>query len=494
MTRLLASAHPTALVVTWVMSVYADTGTPVWALWRPLIVAVLLTITVQAGTTALIRHAALAAFVTSAVAMLATGLWLLAAIVAVPPVLTAAFLALRRWPRVRRLAFDLVPRLGGVAGVASIAALGSTILSAADAGAFWDVSPPQRGPSVTSAPGEPDIYVLMLDGYPRADTLADLGIDVTDFQAELGQRGFTVAPESRSSYSITWLTLASMFQMDYVHRFPAVAAVPERGPEQYRVLGQLVNENPVFDHLRARGFRIVASPPPFSEIAIVTGDVSYPTFGRTWFETELLAESPLSDLLAGPIRAWAGAERREALDVELDRVVEVATRPDDDPTFMFAHVVSPHAPFVFRGDGSSRPMPECHPSSCVLFESHPSRLELSRTEFGEHLGGQVTHLNARLLDTVDAILAARPDAIVVLMSDHGARYDMGSRPEESTHNFVAARTPGHPNLFGAAPRTVNLMATILNAYLDGSFPIRDPETWISRGYPLQLEPLPPQND
>ena len=72
----------------------------------------------------------------------------------------------------------------------------------------------------------PDIYILLLDGYPRADTLArDLDHDPTSFIAGLRDRGFIVAPRSHSSYGYTAGTLASMFQMRHLDDIPELQDV-----------------------------------------------------------------------------------------------------------------------------------------------------------------------------------------------------------------------------------------------------------------------------
>ena len=56
--------------------------------------------------------------------------------------------------------------------------------------------------------GPPDIYVILLDGYPRADTLARLfDFDNGPFLAALEAKGFDVSAGSSSNYMYTELTL-----------------------------------------------------------------------------------------------------------------------------------------------------------------------------------------------------------------------------------------------------------------------------------------------
>jgi hypothetical protein len=56
-----------------------------------------------------------------------------------------------------------------------------------------------------------------------------------------------------------------------------------------------------------------------------------------------------------------------------------------------------------------------------------------------------------LTASVDALVEADPDAVIVLFSDHGGRY--GSEGDESHRSFLVAQNPGHPDLFADEPHT-----------------------------------------
>ena len=59
-------------------------------------------------------------------------------------------------------------------------------------------------PSNAADPATPDIYILMLDGYPRADSVTRLfGDDNRPFLDALEDRGFEVAENSQSNYMFT---------------------------------------------------------------------------------------------------------------------------------------------------------------------------------------------------------------------------------------------------------------------------------------------------
>ena len=104
--------------------------------------------------------------------------------------------------------------------------------------------------------------VLLLDGYPRADWYGRLfGGDNSAFLDGLEARGFSVADESTSNYMFTQLTLASMFHMRPVPEIPELEPVLNGSMHGHPRLRNTINDNPVFDFLRDRGYRIVTFGP-----------------------------------------------------------------------------------------------------------------------------------------------------------------------------------------------------------------------------------------
>ena len=61
------------------------------------------------------------------------------------------------------------------------------------------------------APGDGDaIYIVLLDGYPREETLASLGIEIRPFISRLEDRGFEYYPQAASRHDATALALTAM--------------------------------------------------------------------------------------------------------------------------------------------------------------------------------------------------------------------------------------------------------------------------------------------
>jgi hypothetical protein len=116
---------------------------------------------------------------------------------------------------------------------------------------------------------------------------------------------------------------------------------------------------------------------------------------------------------------------------------------------------------------------------------------MSRDTFGERLGEQVEALNGRVLEAVASVVESDPDAVVVLMSDHGMRHDVAP-VDEHYRSFLAARTPERPELFAEDESPVNLLRRVLSAYLGAAAEPLPYRAWtLDWSYNLRLEPFTP---
>jgi hypothetical protein len=122
----------------------------------------------------------------------------------------------------------------------------------------------------------------------------------------------------------------------------------------------------------------------------------------------------------------------------------------------FAHVLVPHPPLLYSGGLS-----DCWPG-CNIFDVEAAKLGISVREWSARMAGQLDAVNARVLSAVDAIIERDSQAVIVLFSDHGGRYDVDL--PEVHHTFLVARTPGNPRLFEAEPHPHALLRLTLGAY------------------------------
>jgi hypothetical protein len=341
-------------------------------------------------------------------------------------------------------------------------------------------------------PGKPDIYVLLLDGYARPDTLqSTFGYDDGPFLDQLAGRGFDFSADSHSNYPVTAQTLASMFNLAYLDDIPALANVKSGDPAFDGQYLAAINDNAVFSLMRSEGYQIVTTGSGWEQLAVRQSDVYLDGDQLTTYEWSVLKGSGLATAIGALAPSWAGDQMRGRVDATLAEIDEVALTPTPRPRLVFAHVLSPHPPFVYGPNGEHL---QVDPTNVFYFDWVGAAADPASV--AEYIG-QIDYINAQVLPVVDTIMqAARRPTVIVLMSDHGSRLTTPRgttlMAPEADRNFFATLTPGHAGLFGSSPTPVNLFAQLANAYLGTNRRILEDRSYISTwGDPLEPTELPP---
>lgn len=262
-------------------------------------------------------------------------------------------------------------------------------------------------PARASEPSDgPARYVVLLDGYPRADTLADIGYPIDGFLSALEDRGFTYHPDAST---------------DHPYTFQALTDLTGGDPDAW-VEGDIANNRQIRADWRLPDGWAAISPP--------MGFVTIPhartlNGGITFFESKLIGRSVIRELARG----WVADAYRTRLDTSLETLATTAE------TRIFAHIFAPHLPALYDAHGP-RDLLDCWPY-CAVIDPRPPGVEPE--ELASMVGGYVYWLNDRLIDVVDSILDRRPDAEIVLFSDHGGRWDDGDKAEWR-RTFLATRS------------------------------------------------------
>lgn len=269
-------------------------------------------------------------------------------------------------------------------------------------------------PLSASIQSTPDIYLIILDGYGRVDFLKDVyGYDNSQFIDFLEKKGFYVAEKATSNYPQTELSISSSLNLDYLDGFVAgFGDTSDRSP-----LRELLQHTAVRRLLEGQGYRFVALPSASLFAQIRDADLYFDLSQGDINEFEGLL---LSSTLAGvavesfgidlPVQSYE-LHRRYIL-YSLDKLMDVPDLPG--PKFVFAHIMSPHPPFIFDRDGNF--ITPTRPYSTWDASLFPG----SESEYQNGYIGQMIFLNGRIMDVVSAILeqSANPP-IIIIQGDHG---------------------------------------------------------------------------
>ncbi len=350
-------------------------------------------------------------------------------------------------------------------------------------------------PSAGEAPGGalPDICVILVDGYARADTLRDwFKFNETPFTDFLTSRGFDVVSDSHSNYPATPLTFASMLNMAYLDQLPQTATViadssKNVDPASVGLFRPVIADNRVFQLARRFGYQVVTVASGFEQVALRKADVYLDGGEINSFEWQLLAwGGGFTDLITAVVPDLAGSQGRNRLKDEFTELAQVVHSPSMKPRLTFVHLMNPHPPALF--DAAGRPISPI-PAPYLPETNDPVQ---ARTDYA----GDVAHLNNLLQTAIDDVITATNGrAVIVLMSDHGSRFGTDSHPYERTveslDNFLAVRAPGHSGLLAGSPTPVNLFPFLFNAYLGTDLPLQPNRTYMSSiDVPLSLEEVP----
>jgi hypothetical protein len=272
-------------------------------------------------------------------------------------------------------------------------------------------------------PSDPDIYMVLVDGHARPDVVSDVfGRDQTEFVGALRDSGFVVAPRSRANYSQTAEVLSSMFNQAHladIDRLDRLLAGTESRP--YGAMARhVINDNVTFTYLRSRGYEIHAVSSGYEQMAIREADYFHDGGEINEFEVSVLYRSALSHVLERLAPDFVSSQQRHRIQGAFDAFAESPSWPGERPRFVFAHVPSPHAPWVFNADGSPRTVGDIQ----TFYAETPASLGRPNEELAEAYGAQVVDSDRRLLESLgrldEAIAQRGRPAVVVVFSDHGS--------------------------------------------------------------------------
>jgi hypothetical protein len=302
-------------------------------------------------------------------------------------------------------------RIREVSVAVALAALGLTagqfVLSQLRAVSTAEVFPAAAvGPTATTATGRPtvterapSIYYIVLDGRASSRVLAQyFGYSDAEFVSALRRRGFYIADRSHANYPWTFLSLTSSLNMQYLDGLRTVLDTSTDVSLPY----WMIANNKVGEFLKTRGYRFVnvsSGWGPTNEIASADENTNVGNPLAEFYDV-FLHSTILRPVVSVGARAYASERIRRSL------AGLRALRARARPTFVFAHVLAPHPPFVFGRLGEPR-----KPTTVGLRQ--PWAPPAAYVD-------QVAFIDRSVVEIVDHILAnslERP--IIVIQSDHG---------------------------------------------------------------------------
>jgi hypothetical protein len=300
----------------------------------------------------------------------------------------------------------------------------------------------------------PDIYYIILDGYPRQDALLKYHqFDNSDFIQQLEGLDFTIPRCTQSNYSMTNLSLGTSLNMNYLAQLsPSLKDLDLNG----RIMHSDVRQ-----FLENRGYSSVSfdSGIWFTQFFDARYHVSQQKpISSTFLDFTHLSEFEVLFIRTTVLRLaeeskslWMGSmlenPRKEAYDrilFEFDQLAQ--TPPLPSPKFVFVHILAPHnPPFIFDSQGGF----------IVSYSVDPE------------LGNELLYLNKRTLEAVQAILeGSRVPPVIIIQGDHG----LDTEVRNAILNAYYLPGPGAGKVYPTIT-PVNSFRLVLNTYFGQDYPL-----------------------
>lgn len=272
----------------------------------------------------------------------------------------------------------------------------------------------------------PDIYFIVLDMHTRSDVLAEkYDHDTSSFINALEEIGFYIANCSRSNYGETSQSITATLNMNYLDKITSDFNFSTTDAQSSLLKNSLVRSN-----LQSIGYQTVAfkTEYPWSELT----DADY-FISPTKSNLALRSINPFESLLIDstvllPLREYWNKHQIISMSVlnhpwrehvELVRF-NLRALPEvpkiQQPKFVFVHLLVPHVPFVFAGDGSLRTDPR-------YWEGEDALPVDAAYEKGGY-AGQVEFIDNQMIPILDRIISVSSNPpIIVIMGDHGFKLE-----------------------------------------------------------------------
>jgi hypothetical protein len=325
----------------------------------------------------------------------------------------------------------------------------------------------------------PDIYYIILDGYSRADTLELMGYDNSPFLNSLREIGFYVAECSHSNYRKSALSLASSLNMDYLNK---LIPPDKRDEHSIQRLYNSIIDSRVSRNLKNIGYTIFAFETGYqwnewertADIYLKPGrniilSPYLSEFEYMFIETTAIKAVLDLDLLnflkIGSIRYGDYYKR---VNYVLDTLPSLASQPG--PKFVFAHILVPHAPFIFLPDGTINPRVEEY-------------------EYGNETGyiNNVKFINSEIEQVVREIIEiSEIPPVIIIQGDHG--YIIEERRYFILNAYYLGGQDSDPLYPTISP--VNSFKLIFNLYFDANLTFKKDQSFNGDiGNPFRIKPV-----
>jgi hypothetical protein len=226
------------------------------------------------------------------------------------------------------------------------------------------------------------------------------------------------------------------------------------------------------------GYRFVSFSTGYPYTEIKTADLYLgPTFNLNSFSSTLLDNTPIFPFLLDTQYDYA----RERILYTFDHLGDTAI--SSKPSFVFAHILSPHPPFIFddKGQPTNPPRAYSNNDGSDFFQLG------TRQEYIQGYRNQVLFASSRIRQTIEQILQNSPQPpIIIIEGDHGSGLNLDQHDLAKTDvqdrfsNLIAIYMPGmNSKMLYPDISSVNTFRVIFDNYFGTNYKLLDDRSYYS---------------
>lgn len=261
---------------------------------------------------------------------------------------------------------------------------------------------------------KPDIYFMLFDGYPGKRSLSDsFNFDNRELYDYFVKENF-ISLKISANYDLTHFSMSSMLNMRYV---PLGYSLPEPVQKDFQARQTEIKEAEVFSIFEKLGYKIINNS--IFDVKNVPGISDENSFllGHSVLLTDKILINRLNRDIGTSIPENVIKKipflndqsfyrhREDNLKVEQQLLGNLEKR--ETAVFCYSHFLMPHGPYFY--DSTSKEVPLRMIKSSYSWED--------KNAFICYL----KYTNKVAKKMIDAIKEKKPDAIIIMMSDHGFR-------------------------------------------------------------------------
>ncbi len=292
---------------------------------------------------------------------------------------------------------------------------------------------------------KPNFYIFVFDELAGTQCMKEVfNYDNTGFYNDMRKLGFTVSDDCTNYKQFTMEALSGLFHMDYVFDYDTDGQLACR--EQFK-------NARFFSLMKEMGYNLYETES--------AGEVNFqpridyglnPEYSSTEDGYSTL-DVILGRSLFAPL---VNAMKIIPADGDFyEKILTYYTLPESysyQNAMTFTYLCNPHAPFLFDANGNR--------------VDDANRMNWSDQKY---FLGQYEYTCGRIVKTMDSIIKNDPDAIIIVLSDHGVKPNKylwngpATNYEQSTDTFFAVYTGGRDDLGDITGLCgANVLRTILN--------------------------------